>query len=423
MKTATQQHARVQRCLRMLRPRRSTATKYMSLGDVRTAGGPNYEKVTRNLALPVPIQRSNAAGRARAPTLSKQRNLHLVRRDVLCKSSEAESVQLEDSSPSYVAFSFGDNLDLYISVLADGRYNMREVFLIGDADREQITPTITGEIESDPAHFQVIPVEALISGDMMRDKVQEKQLQHLVLVKEDPETEELDFRSTYAFHCARQEFYRVSPIDLHNGADLEEPILRFQPQHDRFLLDCQQTVPSPIAISDKHEGLDLGVDLDIDRHAEEVLAAHGSGDEEGSEGEAEALEADAIGVTQEEDTEDMLEDGPDLETYDTPDVPAVDMAQCLVLWLHFCIGCTSAVYTMVYLRCWQQWALPCPGPDQRRSHAHDQLGVCRMRLVPCITHEMRFCNRLPVISQLLPLCNSKANNGVAFDACCLLLHD
>ena len=56
-------------------------------------------------------------------------------------------------------------MELFVGELEDGRLNMGEVFMTGGDAPDRITPHFRGQIEHEPAYFQVVPVNTFISGE------------------------------------------------------------------------------------------------------------------------------------------------------------------------------------------------------------------------------------------------------------------
>jgi hypothetical protein len=75
--------------------------------------------------------------------------------------------------------------ELYVSELEDGRLNMQEVYVTGggDEEQEQLTPTICGKIEREPARFHIAPVYTWISGDVMNGEAEKRIVRILVLAQ------------------------------------------------------------------------------------------------------------------------------------------------------------------------------------------------------------------------------------------------
>lgn len=226
-------------------------------------------------------------------------------------SAVSDSTDLEDAKQGYISFPCGEELELFISETADGRLNLSEIFMIDGEESGRIKPKITGDIETEPALYQSVPVEAFYSGDVMKGMKEEYKIEHVVLVRvRQEEPYELDFRSVYCFDCAKQEFYRVEPIPLHASEYLTEPILRFQPQDGRFLIDDLAAIPPPELVVAAHEAKQAGWDMAIDAAATPADPEAGSASPQGAD----------------EDEDDFL-DRPELDDVDdTPDVPAVDLA-------------------------------------------------------------------------------------------------
>lgn len=155
--------------------------------------------------------------------------------------------------------------ELFVLELEDGRLDMSNVFITGGTDAERLTPKLCGNIDSTPDFFKVVPSELFMSGDVMQRQEARKevsstpsrsmkpighkvatlmvarramygrtwathlQLEHVIFVRiKQKEPYLLDFKMTYCFNCAKQEFYRVECIPVVDEADIKSPLLRFQ---------------------------------------------------------------------------------------------------------------------------------------------------------------------------------------------------
>ena len=54
-----------------------------------------------------------------------------------------------------------------MSQLDDGRLNLRELFLTGADEPDRISPTVRGEIDEQPALYDVQEIRGIASGDFM----------------------------------------------------------------------------------------------------------------------------------------------------------------------------------------------------------------------------------------------------------------
>eukprot|EP00892_Ulva_mutabilis_P001297 jgi/Ulvmu1/11168/UM072_0004.1 len=183
-----------------------------------------------------------------------------------------DAVEIVDESTTrregFLSYFYGDELDHEILIKRgpEGELDLRDITLLNHEDDTHAPPSYTGIIPQTPAQYQAIPVETVISADILDNLPEKKLLRQLLLIKvaaEEPE-HELDFDNAFCFDCRRQEFYKVAYVSVREPSDISDPVLRFQPEHDMFILDSRETMPTPMMVNLKHEANEIGADFDVD---------------------------------------------------------------------------------------------------------------------------------------------------------------